>query len=159
MMDNDQLEFPADPLADERLQQLLFLKRYERPDPASLARNRQNIMREVRQAGAKQKWSLGDLLEMHIPWFFAEPRYGLAALFVLFAGLQFWGAHFQGQLKGTDFAGTQQPAANYATLASASTNNSPQVKYPELPEDFRLFPDRQEGEGAVRFVGQYEVAP
>ncbi len=79
-------------LGEVLLQQLLHLKKYELPEPSRMVKSKQNIMRQVREVNSQKRWSLGDLLEVNIPWFFAEPRYGIALLFIVFAGLQFLGA-------------------------------------------------------------------
>jgi len=78
--------------ADLLLQQLLFLKRYERPDPERMSRNKKGIMREVREVKAKQI-TLGERIELHLPWLFSEPRYGIALLFIAFGLLQFVGVN------------------------------------------------------------------
>lgn len=72
---------------DELLDKLLHLKCYETPEAARMTRCRQNIMREIRQQGQRRR--LVDLMEVRFPWFFAEPKYGIALLFVGFFGLQY----------------------------------------------------------------------
>ncbi|MCK5675691.1 MAG: hypothetical protein KAH99_01595, partial [Verrucomicrobia bacterium] len=92
MMDrNNNPETVSEDPADALLRQLFHLKVYENPDAARMIRNKQNIMRRVREASSRKHWSLADLLEVNIPWFFTEPKYGIAALFVVFAGLQYLG--------------------------------------------------------------------
>ena len=92
---SDSTDTPSVESAEILLQQLLHLKGYERPAVDRVAKNKQNIMRQVREANGRKAWSLSDLLEMNIPWFFAEPRYGIAALFLVFAALQFLGVNMQ----------------------------------------------------------------
>jgi hypothetical protein len=136
---------------DVLLGKLLHLKGYEVPDASRQIRSKQNIMRRVRQTERKD-WSLEHLLELHIPWFFAEPRYGIALLLVVFAGLQFLGS---GKVKS---GGQGEAYATYPTqvnpsvslYATASTN---QVSYPELPEELKFFPSPA-GSGQAIFVGQ-----
>ncbi len=136
--------------ADVLLQQLLHLKRYEVPAAGRMVKSKQNIMRQVREANSRTRWSLGDLLEMNVPWFFAEPRYGIAALFVAFAALQFWGVNSQKQVRKTGIYTSGQNVAMLERNASVSTNA---VSYPRLPDNFTLFPDRP-GDNAVKFVGR-----
>lgn len=140
--------------ADEILQQLIRLKRYETPASDRMTRNQQNIMRRVRQEKSR-RWSLSDLLEVNIPWFFAEPRYGIAMLFVVFAGLQFWGAkvnHGAQEQAGLFYPTSRQVAVveQPASLISTSTNK---FNYPDLPAGMKFFPDRSGNGGTVKFVG------
>ena len=147
---NDKVEVASEDVADVMLQQLLHLKKYEQPDAARMAKNRQNIMRQVREVSHQKRWSLGDLLEVNIPWFFAEPRYGIAALFVVFAGLQFWGVNTQKQTDvKTGIYLTDNSNMDF-NAASISTNR---IAYPKLPDGLELFPD-QRASGDVRFVGR-----
>jgi len=64
---------------------LLELKKYERPDASRVEKNIQNTMRAVRSTS-----NIPSLLifpDKSFAWMFAQPRYGIAALFVLFLGL------------------------------------------------------------------------
>ena len=124
--------------AERMLQHLFHLRRFETPDDASLVRNKQNIMRQIRQEGQNKRKPIGDLIELNFPWLFAEPKYGVAALFVAFAGLQYLGvnarqaANSQTGIYTTptgQFAGYEQPAA--------TVSNS--IPYPEVPGNLRLF--------------------
>ncbi len=152
MMKNKNSEEPVDSLADIRLQQLLHLKRYETPDATRMVRSKQNIMRQVRESSSRKRWTLGDLLEVNIPWFFAEPRYGVAALFIVFAGLQFLGRPQKQVRTGIYTAPTAKMAA-YEQAAPANYTN--QFSYPKLPSNVALFPD-QRGDANVKFVGRIE---
>ena len=139
--------------AEALLQQLLHLKQYEAPDASRMMKNKQNIMRLVREANSKKRKSLGDLMEVNMPWFFAEPRYGIALLFVAFAGLQFL-SHNRLALKDSH-TGIYTTAGNPASLeqnASAATNK---YYYPKFPAGSKLF-ERQQGDGDVKFVGRLE---
>jgi len=137
---------------DQLLDRLLYLKRYEKPDAYRMTRNRQNIMREVRQLNGNRRRSLADLVEVSIPWFFAEPRYGMALLFVAFAALQFLGVQSQKHEDGTTGIYTSgADFSNYETT-SVATNR---ISYPQVPKDFQLFPDRQ-NIGDIKFVGRLE---
>jgi hypothetical protein len=64
---------------------LLTLKAYERPDAARAEKNIQNIMRAVRTTSNMPSLLL--FPDKSFAWMFAQPRYGVAALFVLFLGL------------------------------------------------------------------------
>ena len=145
-------ETPSADTPDALLQKLLYLKGYERPDMARMVRNRQNIMRCVREVNSRKRVSLSGLLEMNIPWFFAEPRYGIAALFVIFATLQFWGvsAQKQGQDKTGFYLGESSMAL---TEQSPEVYTNSTFPYPEMPSDFSIFPDRST-ENSVKFVGR-----
>lgn len=62
---------------------LLALKSYERPDAFRVEKNIQNTMRAVRATS-----NVPSLFpDKNFAWMFAQPRYGVAALFVLFLGL------------------------------------------------------------------------
>ena len=139
--------------ADMLLDRLLHLKRYEVPDAVRMVKLHQNIMRQVREANSRPHWSLGDLLELNIPWFFAEPRYGIAVLFIIFAGLQFWGTNSQKQSNGRTGIYTSNHSVSVMDQnASFSTNH---ISYPKLPDNLQLFP-RQRSDTGVKFVGRLE---
>jgi hypothetical protein len=150
---NDKLETVGKDAADVLLTQLLHLKSYETPDAVRMTKSRQNILRQVREESLRERWSLGDLLEVNIPWFFAEPRYGIAALFIAFAALQFWGVSSQKQLPGkTGIYMSEDNLAGLNASASLSTNS---ISYPKLPDGLELFPS-QRGANDVKFVGRLE---
>lgn len=133
--------------AERLLRQLIHLKGYETPDPARMVRSKQNIMRSVRNASANKRKSLGDLLEINIPWFFAEPKYGIAALFVAFAGLQYVGINTRNAANSqTGIYTTDGTLASYAQVSATNT-----ISYPKLPDNLRLFPDGYGG-GDIKFV-------
>ncbi|RKX41429.1 MAG: hypothetical protein DRP64_11355 [Verrucomicrobia bacterium] len=154
MMDrDDNLEMAAEDPADVLLQQLFHLKGYESPDSARMIKNKQNIMRSVREASSRKRWSLSDLLEVNIPWFFSEPRYGIAALFIVFAGLQFLGANAHKQTRGK--TGIYTSDGGIAMLDQSTALSTNRVSYPKLPDNLVLFPDQQ-GDTGVKFVGRVE---
>ena len=64
---------------------LLALKAYERPGKNRVEKNIENVMRAVRIAHKKP--SLHHFPDKSLGWMFAQPRYGVAALFLLFLGL------------------------------------------------------------------------
>jgi len=150
---NDNLETAVEDPAGVLLRQLLHLKSYEVPDATRMIKHKQNIMRQVREASGKRRWSLSDLLEVNIPWFFAEPRYGIAALFIVFAGLQFWGVSSQKQAHNE--TGIYTSDSNIAVLNQRPVLSTNSISYPKLPENLELFPDQQ-GDSAVKFVGRIE---
>ncbi len=151
---NNTLETTDENPADVLLQQLLHLKGYEVPDVARMIKHKQNIMRQVREANGQSRWSLGGLLEVNIPWFFAEPRYGIAALFIAFAALQFWGVSSQKQAHST--TGIYTSESKTAVLDQNITFSAPSISYPKLPDNLELCPD-QEGDRGVKFVGRIEL--
>jgi hypothetical protein len=64
---------------------LLALKTYERPEKERAEKSIQNIMREVRSADRMPSLLL--FPDKSFAWMFAQPRYGVAALFIIFLGL------------------------------------------------------------------------
>lgn len=134
---------------DELLQKLFHLKGYETPESARMVRNKQNIMREVRRLEQDRRKSFSDLLEIKFPWFFAEPKYGVALLFVVFAGLQYIGVNTRHAVLGGDGMYTMPSSSQIAYgQPSISTNG---ISYPEVPDGLRLFQDRR-GAGDVKWV-------
>jgi hypothetical protein len=133
---------------DELLSNLLYLKRYETPETARMTRCRQNIMREVRQSGQDQRRGLADLLEVRFPWFFAEPKYGIALLFVGFVGLQYLAvnARYAAQADPGIYTPPQAaPAVVQDTTTSSgegmialAPENEGYSQFPDNPEDFTL---------------------
>ncbi|WP_136082854.1 hypothetical protein [Pontiella desulfatans] len=141
-------EATAESEAEVLLRQLMHLKNYEIPETARMTRNKQNIMRQVRQTQAGKRRSLGELMEMNMPWFFAEPKYGIAALFVAFIGLQYAGMTSRNSSQST---GIYTTASNMASFEQATTvTNS---AYPRLPNNYPLFRSPEGGDGTVVPVG------
>jgi len=141
-------------MGDELLKQLFHLKSYETPEVARMTRNKQNIMRQVREASRSKRKSLSDLIEISYPWFFAEPKYGVALLFVAFAGLQYMGvnAKHAAQSNTGIYTSSTDRFAAYEQSAAAGTNT---VSYPEFPRGATLFRDYQ-GRKDVKFVEMIE---
>lgn len=154
MMDrNNNPETVSEDPADALLRQLFHLKVYENPDAARMIRNKQNIMRRVREASSRKHWSLADLLEVNIPWFFTEPKYGIAALFVVFAGLQYLGINSRNASQShTGIYTAADGMVAFEQHTAVSTNT---ISYPKLPDNLSLFPDQQ-GDSGVKFVGRIE---
>ncbi len=149
------IEGSAETEADVMLQKLLHLKTYERPETARMTRNRQNIMRKVREAEANRKKSIFERLELSIPWFFAEPKYGIALLFVAFAALQYANISSRNASRNqsTGIYTTSQLADTYQQPAMlAATNN---IVYPELPAGIRYFPEQHQSSD-IMFVNRIE---
>lgn len=140
----------AEDQADELIVQLLHLKQYETPDASRMIKNKQNIMRLVREANSQKRKSFGERLEMNIPWFFSEPRYGIAALFVAFAALQFISHNHMKQMISQ--TGIYTNIATMEQSTSVATNN---YQYPSLPAGSKLF-DNQQNNNDVKFVGRLE---
>ena len=139
--------------AEVLLQQLMHLKKYEVPEASRLTRNKQNIMRQVREVSSQKKRVLSDLIEVNISWFYAEPRYGIAFLFIIFAGLQFfWGSSRGPSLERGGIYISGDSVATYEASGSISTNR---VSYPILPDNFRMFSDAQSGDGSVRAAASW----
>lgn len=139
-------ELTAADSADLLMQQLLHLKTFEIPDPSRMTRNKQNIMRQVRQAQSEKRKPILDLLEINIPWFFAEPKYGIAALFVAFIGLQYAGMTARNSTTSTGIYTTTGSVANYEQVDASS--NVVSNRYPSLPSNYQLF-DNPQGDQSV----------
>lgn len=141
---------PAQEKADELLTKLLHLKNYETPDPSRMTRNKQNIMRQVRQSQANKRKPLLDLLEVNIPWFFSEPKFGIAAVFVAFLALQYVGInarHTRTSTTGVYSSHTSLVDTEYAPVTNIESN-----RYPTLPRDYQLF-GQPEGDQTVLPAG------
>jgi len=124
--------------ADLMLQQLMHLKRYETPDPSRMVRNKQNIMRQIRQESQNKSKSIGDLIEFNFPWLFAEPKYGVALLFVAFAGLQYLSINAR-QAANSQTGIYTMPAGQFAGYEQPAAAVSNSIPYPEVPSNLRLF--------------------
>jgi len=141
-------------MGEELLKQLFHLKRYETPEVARMTRNRQNIMRQVREASRNKRKSLSDLIEISYPWFFAEPKYGVALLFVAFAGLQYMGVNARHAAQ-SDTGIYTTSTDRFAAYEQASVTGTNTISYPEFPQGATLFRDYQ-GRKDVKFVEMIE---
>jgi hypothetical protein len=142
-MTNEKNEMKKDGMepADLILQDLFHLKRFETPDPGRMVRNKQNIMRQIRQESHNKKSTIGDLIELNFPWLFAEPKYGVAILFVAFAGLQYLSVNDR-QAASSRTGIYTTPASQFAAYEqSGSAVVSNAIPYPEVPGNLRLFGD------------------
>ncbi len=72
-------------VSESELGDLLALKAYARPDTARVEKNIENTMHAVRTAHKKP--SLHHFPDKSMAWMFAQPRYGVAALFIIFLAL------------------------------------------------------------------------
>lgn len=101
---------------------LLALKGYERPAEGSAEKNIQNIMRRVRSSG-----NIPSLLlfpDKSSGWMFAQPRYGVAALFIIFLGLHLIDRPLPSAPVGAGTLRAPEPAeAVVAVAAAAGTNH------------------------------------
>jgi len=152
--DNNPGTMSEDP-ADVLLRQLFHLKGYETPDTARMIKNKQNIIRQVREINSRKRWNLFDLLEVNIPWFFAEPKYGIAGLFVAFASLQYLGISARSASQGTP-TGIYTASGEMVAFGQRSAISTNAASYPKLPDNLHLFPSQQ-GDSGVRFVGRLET--
>lgn len=151
--ENDNMEMVAGEQAEMLLRQLMHLKRYEVPETARMTRSRQNIMRKVREAHSNKRKTFGELLELSIPWFFAEPKYGIALLFVAFAGLQYFGVNARNASNST---GIYTSTANMAAFEANSAITTNRISYPKLPGNVPLFQDEHGRSSDIKFVGRLE---
>ena len=143
MEEKENTDMAVNSEAEALLNQLLYLKRYETPEASRMSRNKQNIMRQIRLSQAEKRKPLLDLIEGSIPWFFAEPKYGIAALFVAFVGLQYIGINARQSTTGTGIYTSSPQVASFTQEAPVVTN-----RYPNLPSNYRLF-DEPEGDMSV----------
>jgi len=97
-------------------------------------------MREIRNTQARRRPSVGEILESYVPWFFAEPKYGIALLFVVFVALQYAGTTARNSARSTGIYTSNGNLAAYESTVNISTN--PAVYYPPLPSNYPLFDDQ-----------------
>lgn len=148
----DNLKEPGMEPADLMLQNLFHLKGFETPDASRMVRNKQNIMRQIRQESHK-KTSIGDLIELNFPWLFAEPKYGVAILFVAFAGLQYLGVNAR-QAANSQTGIYTTPAGQFVGFEQPAATVSNSIPYPEVPGNLRLFGDvpKNQDSGLVEYL-------
>ena len=107
---------------------LLSLKRFERPDAERVEKNIQSTMQAVR--AARHRPSLHFFPDKSTAWMFAQPRYGIAALFVLFLGL-----HLMQRPMPTESVASmavEEPRAELDLASMVDTNASPPVAIPAV---------------------------
>lgn len=113
---------------------LLALKAFERPDENRTEKNISNIMREVNSTGNVPTLLL--FPEKGLKWMVAQPRYGIAALFILFLGL-----HLMDHPRPEEWvAESTLKAPSPAESIVAGTNAVPRVnRMPALAKDPALY--------------------
>jgi hypothetical protein len=115
--------------ADLDVVRLLSLKTYERPDPGRSEKNIQNIMRTVRSTSNRPTLLL--FPDKGMAWAFAQPRYGIAALFVLFLGLHLLDRPMPTAPVGA-FAIQAPEPASALTGVTIETNRAPSINIPGM---------------------------
>lgn len=105
---------------------LLALKKYERPDPFRAEKNIQNILRTVNTTGNVPSLLL--FPDKSLAWMFAQPRYGIAALFIIFLGLHLLDRPMPAASVGTSSA-LEAPSIGSA-LADIATNQLRAADFP-----------------------------
>jgi len=128
-------------MADELLNKLFHLKQYEVPEAARMTRNKQNIMRQVREISRTKRKTLGDFIEVSFPWLFAEPKYGVAVLFMAFAGLQYLGINAHHAAESSTGIYTMSGTGRLAAYEQRDTEVSNSVNYIDFAPGTRLFPN------------------
>lgn len=108
---------------------LLALKAYERPSAERIEKNVQSTMQAVRAAHARP--SLHLFPDKSMAWMFAQPRYGIAALFVIFLGLHLVRQPVPREPVST--AAVQEPIIEMDIAAVAETNVPPPHAVPAVP--------------------------
>ncbi len=107
---------------------LLALKVYERPGKDRVEKNIENVMRAVRTAHKKP--SLHHFPDKSMGWMFAQPRYGVAALFLLFLGLHLLDRPLSDAPIGT--TPIKMEASTEMELPPLSTNLPPAITLPGI---------------------------
>jgi hypothetical protein len=98
---------------------LLALKAFEHPNEKQFEKNIQNTMQAVR--AAHKRPSLHFFPDKSTAWMFAQPRYGIAALFVLFLGLHLLQRPMPEQQVGSSVI--EEPGIEMDLAAVAETNS------------------------------------
>ncbi len=115
-------------VSDLELTELLALKVYERPTEARVGKSVENIMHAVRSAHKRP--SLHHFPDKSLTWMFAQPRYGVAALFLIFLGLHLLDRPMPDAPAGTTPIKTE--ASTEIELPPLSTNLPPAVALPGI---------------------------
>ncbi len=100
---------------------LLALKAFEHPDAEHIEKNVQTTMQAVR-ASHKQP-SLHFFPDKSPAWMFAQPRYGIAALFVIFLGLHLLQRPMPDQQIGV--GAVEEPGVEMDMASVVQTNQAP----------------------------------
>jgi RNA polymerase sigma-70 factor (ECF subfamily) len=113
-------------VSETDVQELLSLKRFELPSSALVEKNIENVMRAVWEAHKRP--SLHHFPDKSMGWMFAQPRYGVAALFILFLALHILDRPLPDAPVG---AGTvEEPTLSMEVMDGTETNFVPTVGSP-----------------------------
>lgn len=96
---------------------LLALKAYEHPDPERLEKDVQKTMNAVR--AAHKRPSLHFFPDKSTTWMFAQPRYGIAALFIIFLGLHVLNTPMPTEVVGS--ATVEEPGIDMADMIETNS--------------------------------------
>lgn len=132
---------PEKKISDADIARLLALKTFERPDEERAEKNIQNIMRSVRTTGNMPTLLL--FPEKGLGWAFAQPRYGIAALFVLFLGLHLMERPMPSTQQIAAGAAIQAPSPAESVVAVAvDTNRHKAIQFQSVtPSLYSTFSD------------------
>ncbi len=111
---------------------LLALKAFERPGAERIEKNIQCTMQAVR--AAHKRPSLHYFPDKSLGWMFAQPRYGIAALFVIFLGLHLMQRPMPAESVGSSVM--SEPGLAMDLSAVTETNRAAPV-IPPLPAGSR----------------------
>ncbi|MBI9020168.1 MAG: RNA polymerase sigma factor [Verrucomicrobia bacterium] len=119
-------------VTEPELGDLLALKTYARPDAARTEKNIENTMHAVRTAHKKP--SLHHFPDKSMGWMFAQPRYGVAALFIIFLALHLLDRPMPGA--SVEVAPLQIEPSEEEVVEALSTNLPPKMALPGMaPSD------------------------
>jgi len=110
----------------EDLVRLLALKAYEHPGTDRAEKQMENTMRAVRIAHKKP--SLHRFPDKNMGWMFAQPRYGVAALFIIFLGLHLLDSPLPDTPIGPGIL--EEPSPGMDLIQGADTNVPSVLKIP-----------------------------
>ncbi len=111
---------------------LLSLKAFEQPNPERIEKGVQSTMQAVRVAHKRP--SLHLFPDKSMAWMFAQPRYGIAALFILFLGL-----HLVRQPLPTEALGAgmlEEPSVEMDIANVVATNLPSAIAIPEVTPNY-----------------------
>ncbi len=100
---------------------LLALKAYARPDVARTEKNIENTMHAVR--AAHKRPSLHHFPDKSMGWMFAQPRYGVAALFIFFLALHLLDRSMPEEAPGSSVL--EEPTHGMEEMTGVETNAVP----------------------------------
>jgi len=111
---------------------LLALKAFEHPDANRIEKNVQSTMRAVRVAHGKP--SLLFFPDKSLAWMFAQPRYGIAALFILFLGLHLMSRPMSAM--PLDPTGVEPSGVEIDIASVVGTNVPPPIVIPAMQPNY-----------------------